>query len=129
LRIIDAALGRIALERKVVLRLMTISGVDPTVALPPVAAIGDFRRFGRPEQLVSYLGLNPWVKQSGCLAATHGKTPSRVAGTPEACSSRRRSPRRGQGRDGRSLNASALAAGCRSGSLRPLASWCVCAGR
>lgn len=67
---------------------MTISGVDPPVALPPVAAIGDFRRFGRPEQLVSYLGLNPWVKQSGCLAATHGKTPSRVAGTPEACSPR-----------------------------------------
>ena len=73
LRIIDAALGRIALEREEVLRLMTIPGVDATVALSLVAAVGDFRRFRRPEQLVSYLGLNPRVKQSGGKVATHGK--------------------------------------------------------
>ena len=73
LRIIDAALGRAALEREEVLRLMTIPGVDATVAVSLVAAVGDFRRFSRPEQLVSYLGLNPKVKQSGGLVATHGK--------------------------------------------------------
>lgn len=74
LRIIDAALGRVGLEREEVLRLMTIPGVDATVALSLVAAVGDFRRFSRPEQLVSYLGLNPRVKQSGAQPASHGKT-------------------------------------------------------
>ena len=48
LRIIDAALGRVALEREEVLRLMTIPGVDATVALSLVAAVGDFRRFRAP---------------------------------------------------------------------------------
>ena len=67
LRIIDAALGCAALEREEVLRLMTIPGVDATVAVSLVAAVGDFRRFSRPEPLVSYLGLNPG------LVATHGK--------------------------------------------------------
>ena len=73
LRIIDSALGRIALERPEVRRLMTIPGVDATVALSLVAAVGDFRRFRTPEQLVSYLGLNPRVKQSGGKAANHGR--------------------------------------------------------
>lgn len=73
LRIIDAALGRIALERPEVRRLMTIPGVDATVALSLVAAVGDFQRFRTPEQLVSYLGLNPRVKQSGGKAANHGR--------------------------------------------------------
>ena len=73
LRIIDAALGRIALERDEVKRLMTIPGVDATVALSIVAAVGDFRRFRSPEQLVSYLGLNPRVRQSGGQAASHGR--------------------------------------------------------
>jgi transposase len=73
LRIIDAALGRIALERSEVRRLMTIPGVDATVALSLLAAVGDFRRFRSPEQLVSYLGLNPRVRQSGGKAAAHGR--------------------------------------------------------
>jgi transposase len=73
LRIIDAQLGRIALERAEVKRLMTIPGVDATVALSIVAAVGDFRRFRQPEQLVSYLGLNPRVRQSGSQPATHGR--------------------------------------------------------
>lgn len=73
LRIIDAQLGRIALERSEVRRLMTIPGIDATVALSLVAAVGDFRRFRTPEQLVSYLGLNPRVRQSGGKAAAHGR--------------------------------------------------------
>jgi hypothetical protein len=52
---------------------MTIPGVDATVALSLVAAVGDFRRFRSPEQLVSYLGLNPRVRQSGGKAAAHGR--------------------------------------------------------
>jgi transposase len=73
LRIIDAHLGRIALQRGEVRRLMTIPGIDATVALSLVAAVGEFRRFRTPEQLVSYLGLNPRVKQSGGKAANHGR--------------------------------------------------------
>ena len=73
LRIIDAALAHVALAREEVLRLMTIPGIDATVGLSLVAVVGDFRRFSRPEQLVSYLGLNPRVKQSGGSAASHGK--------------------------------------------------------
>jgi transposase len=73
LRIIDAALGREALAREEVKRLMTIPGVDATVALSIVAAVGDFHRFARPEQLVSYLGLNPRVRQSGGQPASHGR--------------------------------------------------------
>jgi transposase len=73
LRIIDAELGRIALASDEVKRLMTIPGVDATIALSIVAAVGDFRRFRQPEQLVSYLGLNPRVKQSGGQPASHGR--------------------------------------------------------
>ena len=73
LRIIDAALGRVALERGEVPRLMTIPGIDATVALSLAAAVGDFRRFSSPERLVSYLGLNPRVKQSGAQPASHGR--------------------------------------------------------
>ena len=60
-------------KRAEVKRLMTIPGVDATVALSIVAAVGDFRRFGQPEKLVSYLGLNPRVRQSGSHAASHGR--------------------------------------------------------
>ena len=131
LRIIDAALGRIALERAEVQRLMTIPGVDATVALSMVAAVGDFRRFRRPEQLVSYLGLNPRVKQSGGQAGQsredHQAGPrARARDARRGRVHRRQDPR---ARCARSLSASARVAACRSRSSRPPASWCACAGR
>ncbi len=73
LRLIDADLGRAALERPDVLRLMTIPGVDATVALSIVAAVGDFTRFRTPDKLVACLGLNPRVRQSGGQPASHGR--------------------------------------------------------
>jgi transposase len=73
LRIVDADLGRVGLERKEVRRLLTIPGVDATVALAVVAAVGDFSRFPSPQRLVSYLGLNPRVRQSGGQPAQHGR--------------------------------------------------------
>jgi len=73
LALIDKDLARIALGRGDVRRLMTIPGVDATVALSIVAAIGDVTRFRTPERLVSYFGLNPRVRQSGNQAATHGR--------------------------------------------------------
>jgi transposase len=73
LALIDADLGQAALARPEVLRLMTIPGVDATVALSIVAAVGDFTRFRTPDKLVSYLGLNPRVRQSGGQPASHGR--------------------------------------------------------
>ncbi len=73
LRLIDAELARIGLGREEVRRLMTIPGVDATVALSIVAAVGDFGRFRSPERLVSYLGLDPRVRQSGSQPASHGR--------------------------------------------------------
>jgi transposase len=73
LAIIDAQLSQIGLASDDVKRLMTIPGVDSTVALSIVAAVGDFNRFRSPGQLVSYLGLNPRVRQSGGLPASHGR--------------------------------------------------------
>ena len=52
---------------------MTIPGVDATVALSIVAAVGHFARFSSPDKLVSYLGLNPRVRQSGGQPASHGR--------------------------------------------------------
>src|SRR5215218_10248138 len=52
---------------------MTVPGIDVTVAISILAAVGDFNRFDTPDRLVSYLGLNPRVRQSGNAAATHGR--------------------------------------------------------
>jgi transposase len=73
LQIVDAELGRAALERAEVRRLLTIPGVDATVAVAIVAAVGDFGRFSCPRRLVSYLGLDPRVRQSGGQPAQHGR--------------------------------------------------------
>jgi transposase len=73
LQIVDAELGRVGLTRAEVRRLLTIPGVDATVALAIVAAVGDFQRFSSPQRLVSYLGLNPRVRQSGGQPAQHGR--------------------------------------------------------
>jgi transposase len=73
LKLVDAELARVALRREEVKRLMTIPGVDATVALSIVAAVGDFGRFSSAQKLVSYLGLNPRVRQSGGQPASHGR--------------------------------------------------------
>jgi hypothetical protein len=45
--------------------LMTLPGVDFTVAETILAAFGDFSRFPTPDQAASYLGLVPSTRQSG----------------------------------------------------------------
>src|SRR5271168_4337303 len=52
---------------------MTIPGVDMVVALAIAAAIGDVGRFEQSQKLVSYLGLNPSVRQSGPGPAYQGR--------------------------------------------------------
>jgi transposase len=123
LKLIDAELARVALRREEVKRLMTIPGVDATVALSIVAAVGDFRRFSSPDRLVSYLGLNPRVRQSGASRPRTGGSPSRDARTRAGCWSRRpgRRPRR-PARCAPSTSACVAGVGCRSPSSRPRAS-------
>ena len=73
LALIDRELAKIALGCQDTKRLMTIPGVDVTVAMAITSAVGDFSRFGSPEKLVRYLGLNPRIKQSGGQPASHGR--------------------------------------------------------
>ena len=73
LKVIERDLARSALADGGVKLLMTIPGVDMVVALALVAAIGQVTRFDAPHKLVSYLGLNPSVRQSGPGPAYHGR--------------------------------------------------------
>ena len=54
-------------------RLLTITGVNATIAIGLLAAIGDVGRFASPQKLVSYFGLNLRVRQSGEQPAQHGR--------------------------------------------------------
>jgi transposase len=65
LAMLDRQIAQDAIDDPAVKRLMTITGVNLTVAAGIVAAIGDIGRFNSPQKLVSYFGLNPRVRQSG----------------------------------------------------------------
>jgi transposase len=73
LALIEGDLARVALISEKVTRLVAIPGVDMIVALAIIAAIGDINRFNSPEKLVSYLGLNPSIRQSGPGPVHHGR--------------------------------------------------------
>jgi sulfur carrier protein ThiS len=70
---VDRDIAVDAIDDAVVARLMTVPGINVTVAMSVVAAVGDFHRFESPDRLVSYLGLNPRVSQSGNSPAKHGR--------------------------------------------------------
>lgn len=73
LKEVEADIAREAMSDPIIRRLMTLPGVDMTVASGVAAAVGDIRRFPDPTRLVSYLGLNPSVRQSGEGPAYHGR--------------------------------------------------------
>ena len=73
LTVLDREIAQAAIDDPAVRRLITITGVNLTVAAGIVAAIGDISRFKSPQKLVSYFGLNPRVWQSGLGAAHHGR--------------------------------------------------------
>ena len=70
---LDTDIAQTAIEDPSVRRLLTITGVNLTVAAGLVVAIGDVRRFASPQKLVSYVGLNPRVRQSGLGLAQYGR--------------------------------------------------------
>jgi len=70
---LDRDIAQMVIEDPAVRRLLTITGVNLIVAAGLIAAIGDVRRFTSSEKLVSYVGLNPRVRQSGLGLAQHGR--------------------------------------------------------
>ncbi|HEX6023129.1 MAG TPA: IS110 family transposase, partial [Solirubrobacter sp.] len=70
---IDREIAKQALAWPEVLRLMTVPGVNVQTAATFMAAIGEIGRFPSAGQLVSYLGLDPRVRQSGNSPARHGR--------------------------------------------------------
>jgi transposase len=73
LAVLDREIAEATRGDQAVRRLLTITGVNLTVAAGLVAAIGDVKRFSGPDKLVSYFGLNPRVRQSGLGLAQHGR--------------------------------------------------------
>jgi transposase len=70
---IDRALAELALGSPAMRRLMTLPGVSFVTAAALMAAIGDVSRFPTAAHLVSYLGFDPRVRQSGSEPARHGR--------------------------------------------------------
>lgn len=73
LTVVEADIAVHALNDPTIRRLMTLPGIDVTVAASVAAAIGDIQRFSDPQRLVAYFGLNPRVRQSGEGPAYHGR--------------------------------------------------------
>jgi transposase len=70
---LDREIAKHALAWPELLRLMSVPGVNVQTAAAFMASVGDIRRFSTPRKLVSYLGLDPRVRQSGAGRAHHGR--------------------------------------------------------
>ncbi len=77
----DREIAKAALAWPEIQRLMTVPGVNVQTAATFMASIGDIHRFPSANRLVSYLGLDPRVHQSGNAPARHGRISK--AGTSE----------------------------------------------
>jgi transposase len=73
LQALDKDIAVASIEDAGIAHLLTITGINLTVAAGIIAAIGDIARFSSPQKLVSYFGLNPRVRQSGLGSAHHGR--------------------------------------------------------
>ena len=72
LDLLDSEMAESVLDDPAIKRLMTITGVNLTVAVGLVAEIGDIDRFSSPPKLLSHFGLQPRVHQSELGALHHG---------------------------------------------------------
>jgi len=79
---LDREIAKTALQWPEIQRLMTVPGVNVQTAATFMASVGDIHRFSTPRKLVSYLGLDPRVRQSGNTPARHGRISK--AGASEA---------------------------------------------
>jgi transposase len=118
---VDHDIALEAIDDPIVARLMPVPGIDVTVAISILAAVGDFARFDSPIGSVSYLGLNPRIRQSGT-------GPQPTGGSPRPARLGSRNARRGRFsapspgvRCALSIGASRSAAASRSLPSRPRA--------
>ena len=70
---LERGLARTALASEEIRRLMSVPGVNLVSAATFWATVGDIGRFSSPKRLVSYVGLDPRVRQSGEAPARHGR--------------------------------------------------------
>jgi transposase len=70
--LVDRALAEAAVGSEEIRRLMTVPGVNLHTAATFMARVGEIGRFKDPRKLVSYLGLDPKVRQSGEERARYG---------------------------------------------------------
>ena len=70
---LERGLARTALDSAEIKRLMSVPGVNLVSAATFVATVGDIGRFQSSRKLVSYVGLDPRVRQSGEAPARHGR--------------------------------------------------------
>ena len=68
----ERAIAEAVVDDPRVRRLLTIPGVGLVTAASILSVVGDIDRFERPAKLVSYLGLDPRVRQSGDRPAMRG---------------------------------------------------------
>jgi transposase len=68
----ERAIAEAVVDDARVRRLLTIPGIGLVTAGSILAVVGDIDRFERPAKLVSYLGLDPRVRQSGDRPAMRG---------------------------------------------------------
>jgi len=68
----DRAIATALIDDPRVRHLLTIPGIGLVTAAGILAVVGDIGRFPRPAKLVSYLGLDPKVRQSGDRPAHPG---------------------------------------------------------
>ncbi|HEU5177763.1 MAG TPA: IS110 family transposase [Burkholderiales bacterium] len=71
--LVECALARQVLASREMRRLLTLPGVNFVTAAALIAAIGEIDRFATARHLVSYLGFDPRVRQSGTEPARHGR--------------------------------------------------------
>ena len=80
IELIERALAEQVLASAEMRRLLTLPGVNFVTAAALLAAIGEIGRFPTARQLVSYLGLDPRVSQSGSEPARHGRISKQAPG-------------------------------------------------
>jgi transposase len=79
---LERELARLALASAEIQRLISVPGMSLVSAATVVAVAGNIGRFSSPKKLVSYVGLDPKVRQSGEAPARHGHISKQ--GSPQA---------------------------------------------
>lgn len=85
IEIAERAIAELMVDDPRVQRLLTIPGIGLVTAAGILAVIGDIRRFPRPAKLVSYLDLDPRVRQSGDRPRYAATSAAPARPTPAGC--------------------------------------------